>query len=175
MNEIQLEQIKNKTEAYHKALQKIQQRHQEWVQQAKPLILQTLDKIVQGVPNEWYVGLQEYNEKAAQSINLESASLHLKNMYSGIVYKTIDSVKSYVKYGGMLSYAQTYNRTIAVIIYYPHIEQWVEKREPLFLGNFEPSEITEVLIMKHLENFLDAMTEWEDNEREPIGFNFGKD
>ena len=174
MNETQLQRIKSKTEEYIHSLQKIQKRHQEWTQTTKNLILQTLDKIVQSVPNEWYVGLQEYNEKAPQSINLESASLHLKNMYSGIVYKTIDSVKSYVKYGGMLSYAQTYNRTITVSIYYPHIEQWVEKREPLFLGNFEPSEITEDLILKHLEDFLNAMTEWEDNERDPIGFNFGK-
>jgi hypothetical protein len=166
--------ISSKVVSYQKSLQKIQQRHQTWVQNTKPFLLELLEKTLKENPMDWYLGMQEYNEQAPQSINLESVSVHIKNMYSGIVYKTVDSVKSYVKYGGLLSYAQTYNRTITVTIHYPYIEQWVEKREPLFLGNFDPTEITEEIVIKHLEIFLDAMIEWEDNEREPIGFNFRK-
>lgn len=84
--------------------------------------------------------------------------MHLQNTYSEIVLKTIDSVKSYVKYGGVLSYAQAYNCSITATIYFPYIEQWVEKKEPLILDNFESEEIEENLIIKHIEKFLSEMT-----------------
>jgi hypothetical protein len=173
MDEI-FEKIKTKSQAYQLALQKMQERQNYWHQQTKNILLQTLEAITKEVQMNWYVGLQEYNEQASQSINLEAVSLHLQNAYSGIVLKTIDSVKSYVKYGGTLSYAQTYNRSITATIYFPYIEQWVEKKDPLVLGNFEPEEINEALIIKQVEKFLSEMTTWESNEREPIGFIFAK-
>lgn len=169
-----LEKIRTESLSYQQSLLKIQERQQKWLQATKNTLLQTLEKVTKDVPMNWYVGLQEYNEQASQSINIEAVSLHLQNTYSGIVLKTIDSVKSYVKYGGVLSYAQTYNRTITATIYFPYIEQWVEKKEPLILGNFEPEEINETLIIKHIEKFLSEMTSWESNEREPIGFIFAK-
>ncbi|GAB4123114.1 MAG: hypothetical protein OHK0045_12760 [Raineya sp.] len=169
-----IEKIREKSLSYQQSLMKMQERQQIWLQKTKNLLLDTLQRITKDVPMNWYIGLQEYNEEATQSINIEAVSLHLQNTYSGIVLKTIDSVKSYVKYGGTLSYAQTYNRSINVTIYFPYIEQWVEKKEPLVLGNFEPEEIEEALIIKHIERFLSEMTSWESNEREPIGFIFAK-
>ena len=169
-----LEKIREKSLSYQQSLLKMQERQEFWLQETKNLLLQTLEYITKEVPMNWYVGLQEYNEQASQSINIEAVSLHLQNTYSGIVLKTIDSVKSYVKYGGTLSYAQTYNRSITATIYFPYIEQWVEKKEPLILGNFEPEEVKESLIIKHIEKFLSEMTTWESNEREPIGFIFAR-
>lgn len=72
--------------------------------------------------------------------SMEAVSLHFKNIYSGILFKTIDSLKSYIKYGSMLSYAQTYNRIVTATIYLPYTEQWVEKSEPIrfdFARNIE--------------------------------------
>ncbi len=169
-----LERIRLKSLSYQQSLLKMQERQQKWLQATKSTLLQTLEKITKAVPMNWYVGLQEYSEQASQSINIEAVSLHLQNSYSGIVLKTIDSIKSYVKYGGILSYAQTYNRSITATIYFPYIEQWVEKKEPLVLGNFEPDEIEEKLIIQHTERFLSEMNAWETNEREPIGFIFAK-
>lgn len=169
-----LEKIRLKSLSYQQSLLKMQERQQKWLQETKGTLLQILEKTIKEVPMNWYVGLQEYNEEASQSINLEAVSLHLQNTYSGIVLKTIDSVKSYVKYGGVLGYAQTYNRSVTATIYFPYIEQWVEKKEPLILGNFEPEELEESLIIKHIEKFLSEMTTWESNEREPIGFTFAK-
>ncbi|MCS6796561.1 MAG: hypothetical protein RMJ97_01090 [Raineya sp.] len=168
------ERISSQSYVYLQSLAKIQERHQTWLQHTKNQLIEVLEKITKQIHLEWYIGLQEYNDHAPQSINLEAVSLHLKNSYSGIVLKTIDSVKSYIKYGGMLSYAQTYNRTITATIYFPFIEQWVEKREPIILGNYEPNELNENLILSHVEEFLQEMTAWENNKREPIGFDFAR-
>lgn len=169
-----IQKISQQREAYLQSLSKIQERHQTWLQSTKNLLIEAMDKVIKAVPLEWYIGLQEYNDHAPQSINLEAVSLHLKNTYSGILLKTIDSVKSYIKYGGMLSYAQTYNRTVTATIYFPYIEQWVEKREPIVLGNFEPKDFNETLILSHIEEFMQEMTAWESNKREPIGFDFAR-
>jgi hypothetical protein len=50
--------ISSKVVSYQKSLQKIQQRHQTWVQNTKPFLLELLEKTLKENPMDWYLGMK---------------------------------------------------------------------------------------------------------------------
>jgi hypothetical protein len=71
-----------------------------------------------------------------------------------------------MKEGGFLFYTQIYNGKVSVWISLPVIENFVEQQAPAPLDIYEPSEIKEDLIVRHVAEFLKTMALWEDQDME---------
>ena len=67
-----------------------------------------------------------------------------------------------------------------VLIQYPHIEGYGEPRPPKTIAIYRPEELKDPYFIRHVEEFLQEITLWEDyDDEEPyqrIGFqlNFGQ-
>ncbi len=155
---------------YIESLVKTEERRQLWVTETKGKILEVLKAIEKTFEFEWSVQLLE-DIKNYQTINLSFA-----NTQSGLEEILVNNKtgrkrkKSYIKHGGYLAFCQSYNGKINVIIGFPDIEIWVLPMEAKVIATVEPSHITEELITEYVVKFLQTMTEWEGEDRLPIGF-----
>jgi hypothetical protein len=79
-----------------------------------------------------------------------------------------------IKHNGSLVYQQLFNGKIIVIIQYPFIENYGEPRPPKTVAIYRPEELSEPFLIRHLEEFIQEITDWEDfDDDEPnkkIGF-----
>ena len=166
------QEILNKALEYEKALAKskitIEENRKIWNQQTNDLILGTFKGVAQNLPNlNWEIRKVEAME------NLDVLMLGFKNESSGIVGQFQGVFKFFAKVSGKLIYSQVYNGEVYALIDYPHVEHHVERQAPKFIGKFEPSEITQDLVLNHINEFLEEMLNWESGTRKLIGFNNG--
>ena len=67
-----------------------------------------------------------------------------------------------MKIGGrFLNFSQLYNGDIVVIIGFPYVVELMEEINPLEIGKFHPSLITEEFIYDKVGIFLNKMIQWE--------------
>lgn len=164
------EKIKAAFDKYTEALNKTNSRRVLWTAETKIFLLETLTLIKETFPFDWAVQQIESIENF-QAINLcchAQPSGYIETLFDS-TDKAIDK-RSYVKYGGYLSYAQSYNGKINIFMEYPYIEEWVEQLEPQLFETLKPSEITEEKITQHVIKFLEMISQWEGTDRPHIGF-----
>lgn len=162
---MQLDALKTDLQLYRTVIDKVNRNRQGW-EDAKNLIFSTLTKVVKATKMKAKV------EKEEKRRGMELVYLCFENRESGI-YEEIGSTKRhYMKEGGYLFYTQIYNGKITVWISLPTIEDFMDRVPPKPIEVYEPSEIKEEIIIKHVSEFLKAMTEWEDKdiEHHAIGF-----
>ena len=74
-----------------------------------------------------------------------------------------------------------FNGKIIVLINYPFIENYGQPQPPKTIAIYRPEELKEPYFIRHMEEFLQEITKWEDyDDDEPtkrIGFqlNFGQE
>jgi predicted ATP-dependent Lon-type protease len=167
----------SKVNAYSTVLDNTIKYRSEWHANIKPFIKEVLVKIMDQTKLKGEVKIQDKME------NLESILLDLGRTSSGISENLEDSgvKRTMIKTNGALIYQQLFNGKIMVMIISPMIEGYGEAKSPKTVEILRPEELTEALIINHVEMLLKDIIAWEDfdddepnrppNGFQPIGFN----
>lgn len=172
---LDLEQLKARSTEYKNILKNTKNYRKEWNKTVRPLIEKTLEEMLDITK---IVGQLIVNE---QIQNLESIVLDLGKTASGITQtmEDTDIKRMMVKSNGTLIYQQLFNGKIMVMTVSPFIEGYAEPKPPRPLEILRPHELTDAVIVKHMEKFLQEITMWEDYDDDvpsakeafnPIGF-----
>jgi len=171
---MELTNLKSKVDHYKEVLKNTENYRKAWQTDTKPMILKLLESIANAVK------LKAKIEEVAQLENMEAITLSLGTSKSGLSKKIEKGIElPLVKNGGTLIYQQLFNGKVMVIIQYPHIESYGQPRPPKTVAIYRPEELKEPYIIRHFEEFIQEITNWEDfDDDEPtkkIGFemNFG--
>lgn len=171
---MELTNLKNKVEHYKEVLKNTDAYRKAWHSATKEMILKLLKRIADDVK------LKVNIEEKAQLENMEAIVLSLGTVKSGLAQKIKKGIElPLVKHNGNLIYQQLFNGKIIVIIQYPSIENYGQPRPPKTIAIYRPEELDEPHIIRHFEELIHEVTNWEDfDDDEPskkIGFemNFG--
>lgn len=173
-SDTQLYNLKRRVNQYHEVLENTIDYRKLWKEGLREAIFQKLSALTQ------QVGLKASITYREQIDNLEAVVVSLGTVESGISQKLGDSIqRGLIKHNGDLIYQQLFNGKILVLINYPFIEGYDEPTAPKTIAIYRPDELQEPYYQRHLEEFIQEVTLWEDyDDDEPhqrIGFqlNFG--
>jgi hypothetical protein len=107
--------------------------------------------------------------------NLEAVVLSLGDSKSGMYQKLSGDIERHlIKHNGSLIYQQLFNGKVIVMIQYPFIENYGEPKPAKTIAIYRPEELKDPFCIRHLEEFIQAISDWEDfDDDEPnkkIGF-----
>ncbi|MEO1517664.1 MAG: hypothetical protein AAFV95_21750 [Bacteroidota bacterium] len=164
-----LSSLKRKVKQYKEVLNNTKEYRQNWTNELRQRITDTLTQMASESGLEAEIVLKE-NIK-----NLEAVVLDLGRSKSGISEKVSDEVhRPLIKHNGSLVYQQLFNGKIIVLITYPMIEGYGEPRPPKTIAIYRPEELKPPFFVRHMEDFMKEVTNWEDfDDDEPsqkIGF-----
>lgn len=162
--------LKRKVALYKEIVSNTRAYRDEWNDNLKAMIMSTLQS---------YADCCELGAKISSVDdveNLGAITFTLGQVKSGIFEEVNDSIKRHlIKHNGSLIYQQLFNGKIIVMIQYPYIENIGQPRPPKTIGIYRPEEIKAPFLLRHLEEFITEVTNWEDfDDDEPnqrIGFN----
>lgn len=139
------------------AKKKVQRQREEWSTRSE-IIKAALTQVA-----TTHSELEAFVEIDQTTKGAESIWLIQKNGQSGIYQEKTDAqdFRSYVKHGGSISFQQTVTGLVAVVMEYPHIEEFVAKKEPLILGSYEPFQITTEVVLDRVSEWIDYLADWE--------------
>lgn len=170
----QLFNLQRKVRQYEEVLQNTQNYRKEWKSTTRKEIQNMLKQMLAAT------GLSARIELHSDIQNLEAIVLTLGQSKSGMYQKLSDDVQRHlIKHNGSLVYQQLFNGKIIVLINYPYIENYGQPRPPKTIAIYRPEELREPYFIRHAEEFIQEITNWEDyDDDEPnkrIGFqlNFG--
>jgi hypothetical protein len=168
--------LEKRISKYNEILANTRMYRQQWKEHLKKLIQDTLNEILDRTELEAEINVKEGLE------NLEAIELSLGHVKSGLYEELNSTVKKHlIKHNGSLIYQQLFNGKIIVLIYFPSIEGYGQPRPPKTIAIYRPDEIKETFILRHMEEFIKDVSDWEDyDDDEPskkIGFrlNFEED
>ena len=163
--------LKEAFDRYLNSLNKTNERRQLWTSEVKEKIFNILTTIHNSFKFDWHV------QRLESVSNYQTINISCNSQNSGLVETFYDNNtgnptnrKVYTKHGGFLSYCQSYNGKLNVIIGFPYIDEWVTEMDAKVIATIEPSTITQEIISEHVIKFLQIMSEWEGMDRPPIGF-----
>ena len=159
----------SKVQRYQSILNNTKEYRERWTEQLKGLIISELENMMK------VSGLNGKIETSDKVQNLEYIILSLGSEESGIseiINEKTD--KPLIKNNGSLIYQQLYNGKIQVMIAYPYIEGFGEPRPPKVVAIYRPEEIKSPFLIRHMEDFIKEITQWEDydddDQPSKIGF-----
>ena len=168
--------LNRKVNQYKEVLQNTLDYRQVWKEQLRDHIQQILEKMVEATKLDARVVVRSEME------NLEAIVLSLGQSKSGMYQMVSENIRrDLIKHNGSLIYQQLFNGKVIVLINYPFIENYGQPRQPKTVAIYRPEELKEPFFIRHMEEFIQEMTNWEDfDDDEPnkrIGFqlNFGPD
>ena len=159
---------------YKEVLNNTQTYRQAWKEGLREEIKHILTALIE------LTGLEAKVELRSEIENLEAVMLTLGQSKSGMYQKVNEEVqRDLIKYNGALVYQQLFNGKVIILINYPFIENYGQPRPPKTVAILRPEELRDPLYIRHMEEFMSEITNWEDyDDDEPnkrIGFqlNFG--
>ena len=172
--DLDLINLKRKVDQYKTIIANTRQYRQTWTDSLKDQIVNTLQAMIDGTELGATIEIRSDLE------NLEAIVLSLGEVKSGMYQKVTDDIKRHmIKHNGSLIYQQLFNGKVIVLINYPSIEGYGQPRPPKNVAIYRPEEIKEPYLIRHMEEFIKEVTNWEDyDDDEPaqrIGYqmNFG--
>lgn len=130
---------------------------EEWKASLRDRIVKTLKDIVKDVELQAFIDVQ------TPVVNLEAVVLSLGVEKSGLAQRIDSHLKrDFIKQRGSLIYQQLFNGKIIVLIQYPFIENYGQPHEPKTIAIYRPDELQPDFFMRHLEEFMTEITQWED-------------
>lgn len=161
--------LQRKVNLYKEVLANTQNYRKEWKLNLRDNIINTLNVIIKET------GLEASVTTKVAIDNLEAIIFSLGDMGSGLTQQVgTQLTRELVKQNGTLIYQQLFNGKIIVLIQYPMIENYGEPRPPKTVAIYRPEELKEPFFVRHVENFIKEITDWEDyDDDEPnnkIGF-----
>jgi len=177
-NQTELFNLKRKVNQYKEVLANTEKYRELWKTTMRAEIEETLKRLCEEV------GLDMDIECRSDIENLEAIVISLGQVKSGLYQTVNDEVQRHLlKHNGSLVYQQLFNGKIIVLINFPFIENYGKPRPPKTVAIYRPEELREPYFVRHLEEFINDVTYWEDyddDDNEPnqrIGFqlNFGQE
>jgi len=156
--------LQKKVKTYHEVLKNTRAYRDVWIKSLKEYIIKQLSTISKEV------GLEAKIETKSELENLEAVVLSLGDVKSGMYKKVNDSIKRHmIKHNGSLIYQQLFNGKVIVIINYPYIEGYGQPHPPKTIAIYRPEELKEPFFLRHLEEFLTEIYNWEDYDDDNQG------
>ncbi len=156
--------LKRKVEQYHQTLGNTQRNRERWAADMKATIMATLRQAAEAA------GLSCTVEERFDIVNLETVILSLGTSTSGLGESVGDSMRrDLVKQNGALVYQQLFNGKILVMINYPYIEKYGQPQPPKQIAIYRPEELNPPHFVRHLEEFITEITNWEDYDDDQGG------
>ena len=166
--------LKRKVDQYKEVLKNTKEYRDVWKSELKEYIKSYLSNALEAT------GLDAKLDERTDMENLEAIVLSLGEAKSGMYQKVSEDIHRHlIKHNGSLIYQQLFNGKIIVLINYPFIESYGKPRPPKTIAIYRPEELKDPFFLRHLEEFITEITNWEDyDDDEPnkrIGFdlNFG--
>ena len=161
--------LQRKVNIYKEVLTNTQNYRKEWKSHLRNDIINILETIVRET------GLEATVTTKLEIDNLEAIILSLGDMGSGLTQQVGSQLtRELVKHNGTLIFQQLFNGKVIVLIQYPMIENYGEPRPPKTIAIYRPEELKEPFFVRHVEDFIKEITDWEDyDDDEPnkkIGF-----
>jgi hypothetical protein len=168
-NSTELNNLKRKVATYKEVVANTRAYRDVWKESLHDKILEILKGMVDNCSLEATVETKSGME------NLEAIVLSLGDVKSGMWQEINSNIKRHlIKHNGSLIYQQLFNGKIIVLINYPFIENYGQPRPPKTIGIYRPEELKEPFFVRHMEEFISDITNWEDyDDDEPskrIGF-----
>lgn len=165
-----LSNLKRKVSQYKEVLKNTRAYRQVWKDSLKNTIVQQLEEMIKETELGAEIEIKEGVE------NMEAIVVNLGQVKSGIFENLGNDVKRHlIKHNGSLIYQQLFNGKVIVLINYPMIEGYGQPRPPKQVAIYRPEEIKPPFVLRHMEELLKEVTNWEDyDDDEPsktIGFN----
>lgn len=163
--------LERKVKTYKSILQNTRDYRETWKTSLKDFITTQLKTLSEAVD------LGAKIEVKSQLENLEAVVLSLGQVKSGMYQEVNSSIKRHmIKNNGSLIYQQLFNGKVMVLINYPFIENYGKPQPPKTIAIYRPEELKEPYFVRHLEEFITEITNWEDyDDDEPtkkIGYKF---
>ncbi len=153
----QLFNLKRKVQQYEEVLQNTQTYRENWKTETCKQIQDTLQDMLEAT------GFAARLEHRSDVENLEAIVLTLGQSKSGMYQRVSEDVQRHlIKHNGSLVYQQLFNGKIIVLINYPFIENYGQPRPPKTIAIYRPEELKEPYFLRHMEEFLQEITNWED-------------
>ena len=161
--------LKRKVEQYKAVLENTNTYRQTWKDSLKNNIISALEQMSKET------GLNAKIDVKTGLENLEAITLSLGDTKSGMYQKVSDDIQRHmIKNNGALIYQQLFNGKIIVLINYPFIESYGQPSPPKTIAIYRPEELKTPFLVRHLEEFVTEITNWEDyDDDEPnkrLGF-----
>lgn len=146
-----------KVNQYHSILANTRAYRERWSTFLKQQIVEELENMLKVTKLEGKIEVQD------KVRHLEFIILSLGSEESGISEIINDKTdKPLIKHNGSLVYQQLFNGKIQVMIGYPYIEGFGEPRPPKVIAIYRPEEIKTPFLIRHMEDFIKEITQWED-------------
>lgn len=157
--------LKRKVALYKEILVNTRTYREIWKSELRDMIVARLTELIKGAELEGEVEIKSTVE------NLEAVVLSLGEAKSGIWENVNETIKRHlIKHNGSLIYQQLFNGKIIVMINFPFIEGYGEPAPPKTIAIYRPEEIKSPFILRHVEDFVKEITNWEDyDDDEPTG------
>jgi hypothetical protein len=157
--------LKRKTNVYKEVVANTLAYREVWKNELKQAIINRLTELTKAVELEAEIEVKSTIE------NLEAIVLSLGAVKSGIWENVSKDIKrDLIKHNGSLIYQQLFNGKIIVMINLPLIEGYGQPAPPKTIAIYRPEEIKPPFILRHLEDFIKEITNWEDyDDDEPSG------
>ncbi len=154
---------------YKDVLAQTEAYRQAWKDGLKAKLIKFLEDAIKEVDLDATV------EVRSELQNLEAIVLNLGTVKSGMYHKISDEIERHlIKNNGSLIYQQLFNGKVIVMIQFPFIENYGEPKPPKTIAIYRPEELKDPFCVRHIEEFIQDMTNWEDyDDDEPnkkIGF-----
>lgn len=166
----QMINLKRKVSQYKEVLQNTEKYRAVWHESLKQNIRDTLQQLIEQTE------LGAIIEDRSEMENLQAVVLTLGESKSGMYQQVASDIQRHlIKHNGSLIYQQLFNGKVIVLIQYPYIENYGEPNPPKTIAIYRPEELNNTYLTRHLEDFVQEITKWEDyDDDEPnkkIGFN----
>ncbi len=146
-----------KVQRYHQILANTRTYRERWTSYLKAMIMDELNKMLE------VTGLSGKVETSDKVRHLEYVMLSMGSEESGISEIISEKVdKPLIKHNGSLIYQQLFNGKVQVMIAYPFIEGFGEPRPPRLVAIYRPEELKTPFLIRHMEDFIRELTQWED-------------
>lgn len=166
----QMMNLKRKVSQYKEVLQNTENYRIVWKESLQQDIVQSLQSLLKEAE------LPAKVETRSEMENLEAVVVSLGESKSGMYQQVGEDIQRHlIKQNGSLIYQQLFNGKVIVLIQYPFIENYGEPHPPRTIAIYRPEELNSTYYARHLEDFVQEITKWEDyDDDEPnkkIGFN----
>ncbi len=159
-----LSNLKRRVAHYQEVLNNTKNYRAAWKNGLRQQIVSQLEEMVATTDLEGTVELKESLE------NMEAVVLNLGQEKSGIYEKVNPDLQRHlIKHNGSLVYQQLFNGKIIVMITFPVIEGYGQPQPPKTIAIYRPEEIKPPFLVRHMEDFIKEVTNWEDYDDDEPG------
>lgn len=160
----EISNLQRKVETYHDVLKNTVQYRQIWHDSLKSEIIDYLTELSEKA------GLKGTIEEREELVNLGGVIFSLGAEKSGMTHEVADNIhRDMIKQNGSLIYQQLFNGKVMVLINFPFIENYGQQSQPKPIGIYRPEELKKPFFIRHLEVFIQEITQWEDYDDDNNG------